>query len=209
MLGAIQHIKQHTDLIINVHPGLLDAVTAQNLAVDFASLEIPNNDTIQQVFQLEATTADYLATYQHLKTAGIEVTPHISVYHGNEYELLANIAPPDVIVVIVFSPTRNTPMHTQKAPSPETVGNVIVRIREMFPDTEIALGCMRPRTKALREAIEFAAIEAGVCRMELPSKKVLAYVEAQGHAIKQFDACCALPVKYERRALRLAKSNAV
>lgn len=206
MVDAIQQVKQETGLILNVHPGLIDKVTASKLTVDFASLDIPSDDVIRRVLGLDVTTADYIAAYHTLREAGTDVIPHVTVYTGDEAGLLRPIAAADaaprVIVVIVFSPTRDTPMALESAPEPEAVANVIAGAKTLFPETEIALGCMRPRSRALREAIELAALRAGVVRMELPSQKTLRYARDAGYQVIAFDACCALPEAYESVAAR-------
>ncbi|HRT31941.1 MAG TPA: hypothetical protein P5211_05990, partial [Anaerolineae bacterium] len=56
LAGAIQRLKAETGLLLNLHPGLLDAETAMALAgaIDFASLEIPATETAQRIFGLRA-----------------------------------------------------------------------------------------------------------------------------------------------------------
>ena len=201
MLPAIKKIKKKTKLIINIHPGFVDKKTACNLDVDFASLEIPSNFMIKNVFRLNKTTNDYVETYYNLKNAGIDVVPHICVYSGDEHKLLENIEKLSAIVVIVFTPTKNTPMQNEKTPAPERVGNAIKNIKKMFPETEISLGCMRPRNGRIREDIEIEALKSGASRIELPSKKTIEYAKQHGYEIKRFDACCALPKRFEERAL--------
>jgi len=208
MTDAIRQAKQETRLIFNLHPGLIDAATAQQLAgaVDFASLDIPSDDVLRRVLGLDATTADYIAAYHTLRAAGIDVVPHVTVYQGDEAELLRPIAAagdtPHTIVIIVFSPTRGTPLADAPAPGPEAAANVIAEVKVLFPAAEISLGCMRPRARALREAIELAALQAGVARMELPSQKTLRYARDAGYEIIVLDACCALPEVYESTGVR-------
>lgn len=205
MLDAIRQVKRETGLILNLHPGLLDSATAQALAVDFASLEIPSEETIRNVFRLDAHIVNYLETYAYLQAAGINVIPHVCVYQGDEDRLLQGLAsPPDVIVVIVFSPTRNTRMASAVIPTPQTVAGVIARIRVMYPQAELALGCMRPKMYKVREAMEVRALQAGVTRMALPSPKTLQYAVQNDYEIRAFDACCALPEVYEPLARRVA-----
>ncbi|MGC9357700.1 MAG: radical SAM protein [Anaerolineae bacterium] len=205
LLDAVRQVKAETDLILNLHPGLLDAETARALAVDFVSLEIPDDEIIHEVFNFDGSVTDYWDTYRYLSDAGLEVVPHVSVYTGDEDKLLhpltsLGLDTPEVIVVIVFSPTAGTAMADVPPPTPDAVGGVIARIKALFPASEISLGCMRPRTKGLRAAIEMAALEAGVTRMEIPSRETLCYARAQGYEIRSFDACCALPARFEVRA---------
>lgn len=197
MLPAVKKIKKETNLIINIHPGLIGKNTAEQLDVDFASVEISSDDVIKNVFRLDKTTNDYLETYYNLKNAGIDVVPHVCVYSGDEYKLLKNIEKPSAIVVIVFTPTKNTPMQNESAPEAKMIGNVIRNLKKMFPETEISLGCMRPRNRFVRAEIEIEALKSGASRMELPSKKTINYAKEKGYEIKRLGACCALPEKYE------------
>ena len=201
-VATIKRIKAETGLIFNIHPGLIDAETAKALGgvIDFASLEIPSDTTIREVFGLDATRADYVATYNRLRSAGVNTVPHVAVYDGREDELLAGLTPPDTIVIIVFSPTRDTPMADAPPPTPAMVGGVINRTKERFPEAEIALGCMRPRTRELRVALEMAALDAGAVRMELPSRQTLRAAWERGYEVMRFDACCALPIALENLA---------
>jgi len=200
MLGALRKAKEETGLIINIHPGLIAKEIARDLAVDFASLEIPSDTVIRKVLNLDVRHRDYVETYHNLKDAGITVVPHICIYTGGESELLKDITGPPVIVVIVFTPTRNTPMSAEKSPDVKDIGRVINNIHQMFPDTEISLGCMRPRNGLVREEIEIEALKSGVSRMEIPSRKTIRYALNLGYEVKNFDACCALPERYERLA---------
>ncbi len=200
MLGALRKVKKETDLIINIHPGLITKEIARELAVDFASLEIPSDTVIRKVFNLDVRRQEYVETYHNLSDAGITVVPHICLYTGEESELLKDITGLSVIVVIVFTPTRNTPMSAEKSPDVKDIGRVINNIHQMFPDTEISLGCMRPRGVMVREEIEIEALKAGVSRMEMPSRNTIRYAMNSGYEIKKFDACCALPERYERFA---------
>jgi hypothetical protein len=204
---AIRRVKAETGLLLNIHPGLMDEATAGALApvLDFVSLEIPSTAAIHSVFGLNATTEDYVATYHRLRSAGMHVVPHVAVYDGTEawlLEPLAGVPHPETIVVIIFAPTRGTPMAEAAPPTPAMVGNVIGRISGMFPDTEIALGCMRPRGKELRVALELAALDAGATRMELPSRSTLEIAQSRGYGVVQYDTCCALPRTLEEQAMR-------
>ncbi|MDF1514780.1 MAG: hypothetical protein P1S60_13305, partial [Anaerolineae bacterium] len=208
MTSAINQVKSQTDLIINVHPGLASDYIASNLKVDFASLEIAADATIKEVFGLPFMYSDYIDAYHRLIEGGNTVVPHVSVYDGTEHHLLAGMTAPETIVVIVFSPTRNTPMAHYPSPTPIMVENVIRHIKEMYPETEISLGCMRARDRKIRHEIEMAALQGGATRMELPMRKTLQHVHAMGFTdVINFDACCALPTALEPRALSRRKDH--
>ncbi len=200
MLEALHRIKQETNLIINIHPGLISKEIGKELSVDFASLEIPSNTVIKNVFGLNATSNDYIKTYHNLRDAGITVIPHICIYSGEESILLHGLDEPSTIVVIVFTPTRHTPMSAEKAPEAKVIGKTIRNIHETFPKSEISLGCMRPRSSPAREEIEREALISGISRIEMPSRKTSNYAIKLGYEIRKFDACCALPIKHELMA---------
>jgi uncharacterized radical SAM superfamily protein len=204
LLPTISKIKDETNLILNIHPGLLSRDMTRKLHVDFASLEIPSNNVIRDIYGLHLTRAHYIEVYHNLKNAGIKVIPHVSVYNGDEHHLLEGIEVPETIVVIVFSPTRNTSMAKQASPTPHMVKGVVNNLKQMFPDTEISLGCMRTRERSLRYAIEIAALEGGATRIELPSKQTIMDCPSLGFSsYVNFDACCALPNELETRVLNL------
>ena len=200
MLETLHRIKQETRLLINIHPGLISKEIGRELCVDFASLEIPSDTVIRNVFGLNATSSDYIRTYHNLRDAGIAVIPHICIYSGEESSLLKDLDEPSTIVVIVFTPTRHTPMSAEKSPEVKIIGKTICNIREIFPKAEISLGCMRPRNNLTREKIEREALISGISRIEMPSQKTSNYAIKLGYEIRKFDACCALPIKYEALA---------
>jgi uncharacterized radical SAM superfamily protein len=204
MLETLHRVKQETNLLINIHPGLISKEIGYELCVDFASLEIPSDTVIRNVFGLNATTSDYIKTYHNLKDAGITVIPHICIYSGEESKLLHDLDEPSTIVVIVFTPTRNTPMSAEKSPEVKIIGKTICNIREIFPKAEISLGCMRPRNNLARGKIEREALISGISRIEMPSQRTSNYATKLGHEIRKFDACCALPVKYEAIATSIS-----
>jgi uncharacterized radical SAM superfamily protein len=93
-------------------------------------------------------------------------------------------------------------------PEPAAVGNVVTHLKAMFPQTEVALGCMRPKTPpGLREAMEVAALEAGATRMVLPARATLQRAQAQGYEIQHFEMCCALPIGHEARGIKRMSSQ--
>jgi uncharacterized radical SAM superfamily protein len=59
---------------------------------------------------------------------------------------------------------------------------------------------MRPRSGG-REPIELAALNAGVTRMEIPSKQTIRVASERGYEIQEINACCALPEEFEERAI--------
>jgi uncharacterized radical SAM superfamily protein len=102
--------------------------------------------------------------------------------------------------MIIFRPTKGTAMYSCPIPSPQDVAQIITQAKTRFPKKDISLGCMRPRSHE-RQIIETAALEAGVNRMEIPSKTTLEHAQSLGYSIKKIGACCALPQELEHHAV--------
>ena len=219
LLPTIEKIKQETNLIIKLHTGLVDRDLAESIVsagVDIASLEIVGSkETIQAIFDFPATPETYAQTLRHLETAGMpHIVPHICIglNHGklsseqHALEIIRSNCTPSVIVMIIFRPTKGTHLAHEKPPSPDEVASVIQYAKHKFPDIEISLGCMRPRTY-LRQEIELAALHAGTSRMEIPAKTTLHHVQQMGYTIRYIDACCALLQEYEHPKIYHDSSN--
>lgn len=206
---ALRWIKENTELIINVHTGLIDEERADELAsteIDIASVDIVgSNETIQGVYGLEATVEDYRKTLNSLMNTSIPaVVPHLCVGldHGRilgEAKALEIIweARPREMVILVLIPTRGTPMEAVQQPPPRDVAKVTALARLLMPETSISLGCMRPRAE--REMFETLCLEAGADRMVLPSKATRSWAEAHGLKAIDLKGCCSIPEELEEK----------
>ncbi len=212
-LPIINKIKQQTDLIVKLHTGFVDASLAEEIVaagVDIASVEVVgSNETIQSIFDFQATCMDFQNSLEHLERAGMPyIVPHICIGLDRgklkgEFQALSMIkesCTPSSLVMIVLWPTKGTALAQCPPPSIEDMQRVIRKAAEMFPHKDVSLGCMRPRGR-IREAVERAAVDSGVNRMELPSKKTLQHVTQKGMHIKRIGACCALPTELEHSAV--------
>jgi hypothetical protein len=72
---------------------------------------------------------------------------------------------------------------------------VVERARRLMPETELALGCMRPREDGKSE-VELAALRAGVRRIVLPSEATIDAARREGFKVVRLEACCSLPRAY-------------
>ena len=207
--ATMRWIKENTGLILNVHTGLLDQKMAEELAstgADFFSLDlVGSTETIKNVYNLNATTEDYESSLIYLKDAGVNVVPHITIGldHGilkGEDRALETAVKTDseVIVINALIPTAGTAMENTPPPSPETILKYLERA--LCSGRQISLGCMRPRDR--KPDLEKAAIALGVPRISLPSNSTVAWAQENGYEIMKIDACCAIPVSLESRALR-------
>lgn len=213
LLPVVKQIKRETDLIIKLHAGFVDTTLAEDIVsagVDIASVEVVgSNETIKEIFDFNASINSYVNTLQNLESAGMPyIVPHICIglHYGEmngEFKALKIIKEscnPSLLVMIVFRPTKGTVLENCKIPSISDISTVVKKAKEMFPYNDISLGCIRPRAR-YREEIELAALQAGVTRMEIPSKNTLKAAEDMGYTIRTINACCALPEELEVRAI--------
>ncbi len=215
-LDTILKIKQKTKLIINAHPGLLNALTAQMLAkskIDIISFDITTDqDIMKEIYHLDVGIEEYESAIKKMQENNLNIVPHlcIGLYYGKLHKELDSIkfikshfSNPKIIVAIALIPPKES---KKKFSIPETLDiiKILVILRLTFPHTEIALGCMRPKNKN-KEELEKLAIKAGINRIVLPSRKTIKWIKNDQFDInlKYFSACCALPQEYEI----LAKSN--
>jgi len=213
LLPTIKQIKKETNLIIKLHAGIVDKHLAKDIVtagVDIASIEVVgSNETIQEIFDFNATINSYADTLQNLKEAGMpHIVPHVCIglHYGklkgefHALKMIKKYCDPSLLVLIIFRPTKGTILENCKIPSVEDIEIVVGKAKELFPKKDVSLGCIRPRSK-FREEIELAALKAGVNRMEIPSKNTLKYAEEMGYTIKKINACCALPEEFEIGAI--------
>lgn len=212
-LDVIKKIKSKTNLIINTHTGLLNEETAHKLAnanVDIVSFDI-NMDTeiVQDIYHLDIELNQYKRAIDLLQKYNLNIVPHLCVglYYGKLHKELDSIKfikdiklNPSLIVIIVLVPPKNSKAKFE-TPKPADIAKVIATLRFVFPDTEISLGCMRPRGN-IKTKIEKYAIKAGITRIEIPSRDTLIWLKEINPEIefKFFSACCAIPKEYEKLA---------
>lgn len=213
LLPIVKQIKKETDLVVKLHTGLVDKELAEDIVaagVDIASVEVVgSNETIQEIFDFNATVDSYADTLQNLEAAGMPyIVPHVCIglHYGelkgefHALEVIKNFCDPSLLVLIIFRPTKGTILEQCKIPSADDVSTVVEKAKELFPEKDVSLGCIRPRAR-FREEIELAALKAGVTRMEIPSKNTLRCASEMGYTIKKIHACCALPKELEKVAI--------
>ncbi|MFX0048462.1 MAG: radical SAM protein [Candidatus Hermodarchaeota archaeon] len=213
-LDSIKEIKEKTNLIINAHTGLLNEDTARKIAqvgVDIVSFDINmDEDIIKEIYHLDKDLDDYRSSIGYMQKFGINIVPHICIglYYGKLHKELETIKfikelglNPALIVLIALIPPKNA-NNKFIEPKPGDIAKVISIIRFAYPNSEISLGCMRPRGNIKME-IEKYAIKAGINRIEIPSKKTLKWAKEKYPNITYnfFSACCAIPVEFEKFAL--------
>ncbi|UCE44218.1 MAG: radical SAM protein, partial [Candidatus Bathyarchaeota archaeon] len=78
---AIAEIKHRLGLTVLVHTGIIDSSTAKRLkkaGVDAALIDvIGSNETIREIYQLDAGVDDYASSLKALYESGIPTVPHV------------------------------------------------------------------------------------------------------------------------------------
>jgi len=198
-LDAIAEAKK-MGLRVVVHTGLLDLEAAESLreaGVDAVSIDIiGSEETIREIYNLNASVRDYERSLRALQIAGVPFTPHVLVglHYGElrgEFNALSMISKydPSALIVIVFFPIRGTEMERFKPPSPEEVARVLVQARALMPKVPIALGCARPKGKH-RVQTDVLAVEAGVNGIAFPEDEAVEKAFNMGLKVSFSPLCC-------------------
>jgi uncharacterized radical SAM superfamily protein len=195
---TIKSLKRDTGLKISAHTGLVDEEQAEILGgfLDMALVDVVgNNDTIQKILGIQATIKDYENTLANLSQAGISLAPHIIVgLHGGELRgefkalKIALRYNPRIIVIVVFIPTRDTPLGDSPPPRIEDVMRIIASARKSFKGP-ISLSCVRPGGR-YRSNLDEYAILCGVDRIAVPSLSAYKTCEKIGLKARTVDNMC-------------------
>jgi uncharacterized radical SAM superfamily protein len=190
---AIRDIKSSTGLRINIHVGLLkpeDAREVAGLGADAISVDVLGDDeTITDVYGLEATRDDYEIMLKSLAQEGANVVPHITAgihfgkLRGEDYALkMIEQIEPRALIINALLPTKDTGMADVEVASKDFL-SVLSNARKRFPGAEVIMGCMRPRSAAT----ENEALRIGLDGIVLPSRKTMREFEHE-----KIELCCAL-----------------
>jgi len=199
-VDAIMVVKKTLGLTLVVHTGVIDLPIAERLrdaGVDAALIDIMGSDeTIQEIYQLKVSVADYDKSLRALHESGIPFVPHVLVglHYGKlkgELEALQMIAKysPSAVIVIALMPIHGTLMETVAPPTPIDVAKVLVASRLMLPKTPLVLGCMRPKGKHKAET-DVLAVKAGVNAIAFPAEQATQLAESMRMETSFSSLCC-------------------
>lgn len=206
-------------LIIKLHTGLADERMAGLIAdsgIEIASQEIVGDQrSVKEIFGLDLDVREYFETFRRLGDAGVlHLCPHLCVgLHRGEMlgelralEMMKETFVPSTLAIIAFRPTKGTVLEDARAPTGEDMATVVKRARELFPDTKLILGAMRPRSstrndpnKDVRISLERAALENGIDGIEIPSNEIMRMARDKGKRILKVESYGVLPVEFEDR----------
>jgi len=199
-IDVIEKIKRELNLTVIVHTGIIDFNTAErlrNAGVDAALIDIIGSDeTIKEIYKLNITVKAYENSLRALHEAGIAFVPHVIVglHYGKlkgELHALKMISryQPSALVIIAFMPIRGTEMEKVAPPKPIEIAKIIATSRLMFPQTPLALGCMRPKGKH-RIKTDILSIKAGVNAIAFPTQEAIKTAKELGYKISFSSFCC-------------------
>lgn len=199
-MDDMKRIRRELGMVIRVHPGLPDEETCEALAdvgVDGVMLDIiGDQETITDVYHLDAKPSDYEAVLERLHRHKIPAIPHIVLGHyfgkmNGEWASLDMIKkfPPKILVLVILLPLTGTGMEGVIPPSMEEIGAFFETSRMSLPATPILLGCARPLGK-LKIDIDKSAINAGLNGIAFPSEGIVRYAQDKGLEPSFINACC-------------------
>jgi uncharacterized radical SAM superfamily protein len=196
------YLQEETILKISAHTGIIDRSQAKILSnyLDMALFDVIGDDeTIHDILGLKALAKDYENTLEYLACAGIPLAPHIIVGLNNgelkgEFRALEMVRKfkPEVVVIVVFIPTKGTELEGIDPSKIEDVVKVITKAREMF-DVPLSLSCVRPGG-LYRSTLDMCSILSGINRIAVPSKKAYSTSRELGLDIIEIPKmCCSYP----------------
>jgi lipoyl synthase len=199
-IDDIKRIKDELGLKIIMHTGLVSEEMAEGLAfagVDGVALDIIGaQDTIEQVYHMNATVADFDATLERLTRHGLSIRPHIIIglHYGKmlgEYAALEMIKkyPTHALILVILTPLHDTPMRNVEPPAVDEVAKFYQQARLAMPDTNILVGCARPAGEYKKE-VDVAAVNAGLNGIAYPAAGVIDFAKAKGLQPSYYENSC-------------------
>lgn len=208
---AIRKAEEATGLFLSAHVGFPDLETCLQLkksGVRQALLDVMGDEeTATQVYHLKGlqTVKDAL---ENISQSRLQMAPHIvaGLHYGRirgEEEALRILSrhDPAVLVIVVLTGLKGTPMAGIKPPSPMDVARLIAKARLLMPQLPISLGCERPRNKEGME-LEKLALRAGATRMAVWSEEALLESSRLGLSPRFQSTCCSLEFTESFRLVR-------
>jgi uncharacterized radical SAM superfamily protein len=197
---AIEAVKKKLELTVVVHTGVINIQLARRLrdaGVDAALIDVIGSDeTIREIYQLNASVADYDKSLRALHESRIPLVPHIlaGLHYGRlkgEAEALKMVAKysPSAVIIIALMPIHGTLMENATPPTPMDVAKVLVAARLMMPKTPLVLGCMRPKGKHRAETDKLA-VRAGVNAIAFPHEQAIQLAESMKLETSFSSLCC-------------------
>ena len=196
----IKRVKDELGMKIIMHTGLVSEEMAEGLAwagVDGVALDIIGaQETIEQVYHMNATVADFDAALERLTRHGLSIRPHIilGLHYGKflgEYQALEMISKysTHALVIVILTPLQDTPMKDVEPPPAEEVAEFFAKARIAMPDTNVLVGCARPGGD-YKKVVDLAAVDAGLNGLAYPAEGVIDYARSKGLQPSFYENSC-------------------
>lgn len=205
-IDQIKRVKDELGMKVIMHTGLVlkeeQAKALKEAGVDGVALDIIGaQETIEEVYHMDATVDDFEKTLKLLSDYGLSLRPHIilGLHYGEmrgEHKALEMISkyPCHALVLVVITPLHDTAMFGVVPPSPETIEAFFVESRLKMPDTYIMVGCSRPQG-AHKVAVDRAAVEAGLNGIAYPAEGIVGLSKEMGLKPQFFENACSCGVE--------------
>jgi len=201
---AIARINEKTGLFMSAHVGFPDSVTCENLkkaGIKQALMDVMGDyETATRVYHLKSEEV-VMSSLESISQSGLATAPHVvaGLFYGRlggERKALEIISRcrPDVLVIVVLSPLKGTPMASVVPPSPLEVARLVAEARLLMPEVPIALGCERPRNRQ-GWMLERLALRAGATRMAVWSDEAVQEAVRLGLEPRFQLTCCSVPFR--------------
>jgi uncharacterized radical SAM superfamily protein len=198
---VLKRFKRELGLTVFVHTGIIKqetAVALKKAEVDAALIDvIGSSETIEKIYNFKVTIQDYANSHNVLQETKLNIVPHVIVGLNDgkldcEMQALQMILKikPSALVIIAFMPIHGTAMAKTPPPKPADISKVAALARQMFPETPLILGCMRPKGRSRAET-DVLALKAGVDAIAFPSEEVVEYAKNKGYNTTFSSYCCA------------------
>jgi len=197
-LDAVRRWRQGRKM--NWHVGFVTEDEMQAIAplVDTISFDFVGDDeTIRDVYGIDRTVADYIATYRLLRRHA-RTLPHITIglrggALGHEMPALEALQDLGVegLVFLVFIPTPGTRCASCSPPAPAQVAALLAEARLRLPGATLYLGCMRPKGN-YRKELDPLAVRAGVNVIVSPARPARLLAADLGLTAREMRECCVL-----------------
>ncbi len=190
-IDAIKRVKTELGLKIIMHTGLVtderEAAALAEAGVDGVAIDIIGaNETIREVYHLDATVDDYEHSLALLSSYGLSLRPHIilGLHYGRflgEYQALDMIAryPVHALIVVILTPLHDTKMFGVTPPDPEAVNRFFKTARLQMPDTYVMLGCSGPLGE-YKKIVDKMAVDAGLNGIAYPAEGIVEHAVSLG-----------------------------
>ncbi len=198
-LPFMKKAKEEMGVVFNVHPGLLDRGTIEEMrdAVDIVDYEFAYSQGAFKSKGVKRSREDYLRVLEDLLEYGPKyVVPHVMLGLPSDSDeemegvirLLASYKP-YLVNFLVLIPTPGTPSRLLKPMDLERVVK-LVGLGYSLTGGRTSLGCMRPYQ--IKEELDREVVKRGIVqRIANPHHKVV-----KEFNLKLYDGCCSLPEEY-------------